>query len=181
MIGSPPGYVGFEEGGTLTNGVREKPFCVVLFDEIEKAHPKILDIFLQILDDGRLTDSRGQTVYFTETILVFTSNIGTRSTDSRGAPIDESRDLQTLLEATELEPAEQRRRIEQHFNEAVQRFFAEELSRPELLNRIGNRIIPFHPIDTGAIQLAIVDSHLARITDEIKRSVSQVWIPGCLL
>ncbi len=69
LIGSPPGYVGYEQGGTLTNAVRERPFSVLLFDEIEKAHPRILDIFLQVLDEGRLTDSRGQTVFFTETII----------------------------------------------------------------------------------------------------------------
>ena len=102
LIGSPPGYVGFEQGGTLTNGLREKPFCVVLFDEIEKAHPKILDIYLQILDDGRLTDSRGQTVHFTETIIIFTSNIGTRSTDSAGRAVEESRELRALLSAEHL-------------------------------------------------------------------------------
>ncbi len=72
LIGSPPGYVGYEEGGKLTNAVKERPFSVILFDEIEKAHPRIMDIFLQILDDGRLTDSRGQTVFFMESVIIFT-------------------------------------------------------------------------------------------------------------
>ena len=76
LIGAPPGYVGFEEGGQLTNAVAEKPFSVLLFDEIEKAHPRVLDKFLQILEDGRLTDGRGQTVHFSETVIIFTSNIG---------------------------------------------------------------------------------------------------------
>ena len=76
LIGAPPGYVGFEDGGQLTNAVMSKPFCVLLFDEIEKAHPRILDIFLQVLEDGRLTDGRGQTTSFSETVIIFTSNLG---------------------------------------------------------------------------------------------------------
>ena len=70
LIGAPPSYVGFEEGGQLTNAVAEKPFSVLLFDEIEKAHPRVLDKFLQILEDGRLTDGRGQTVHFSETVIM---------------------------------------------------------------------------------------------------------------
>ncbi|NPA26361.1 MAG: ATP-dependent Clp protease ATP-binding subunit, partial [Chloroflexi bacterium] len=75
LLGAPPGYVGYEAGGELTNAVRERPFSLLLFDEIEKAHPSIFDIFLQILDEGRLTDSKGNTVYFGETVIVFTSNL----------------------------------------------------------------------------------------------------------
>jgi ATP-dependent Clp protease ATP-binding subunit ClpA len=97
LIGSPPGYVGYEKGGQLTNAVRSRPFAVILFDEIEKAHPKIMDIFLQILDDGRLTDSRGQTIFFTESVVVFTSNIGTRSTNSAGREINEKAKLEAIL------------------------------------------------------------------------------------
>lgn len=97
LIGSPPGYIGHERGGMLTNIVKERPFSVILFDEIEKAHPKIMDIFLQILDDGRLTDSRGQTVFFTESVIIFTSNIGTRTVDSQGRPIDEMERLKEIL------------------------------------------------------------------------------------
>ena len=84
LLGAPPGYIGFDAGGELTNAVREKPFSVVLFDEIEKAHPRILDKFLQILEDGRLTDGRGDTAYFSETILVFTSNLGIYVEDAQG-------------------------------------------------------------------------------------------------
>merc|ERR1712220_23359 len=79
LIGSPPGYVGFEEGGQLTEAVRRRPYSVVLFDEMEKAHPDVFNILLQLLDDGRLTDSKGNTVNFRNTIIVFTSNVG--STD----------------------------------------------------------------------------------------------------
>ena len=76
LIGAPPGYVGYDAGGELTNAIREKPFSVVLFDEIEKAHPRILDKFLQVLDDGVLTSGRGERVYFSEALILFTSNLG---------------------------------------------------------------------------------------------------------
>ena len=84
LIGAPPGYVGYDVGGELTNAIREKPFSVVLFDEIEKAHPRILDKFLQVLDDGVLTSGRGDRVYFSEAFIVFTSNLGIYSDRSGG-------------------------------------------------------------------------------------------------
>jgi len=84
LIGAPPGYVGYNEGGTLTQAIREKPYSLVLFDEIEKAHPDIFNIMLQLLDDGRLTDSRGQTVSFAHSMVIMTSNIGSRQVQ-RGA------------------------------------------------------------------------------------------------
>src|SRR5690606_13759088 len=77
LLGAPPGYVGYEEGGQLTNAVKKNPFSILLFDEIEKAHGSIFDKFLQILDDGRLTDGKGETIYFSECIIIFTSNLGT--------------------------------------------------------------------------------------------------------
>src|SRR5262249_11904653 len=83
LIGAPPGYVGYDAGGELTNAVRTNPVCILLFDEIEKAHPRIFDLFLQILEDGRLTDGRGATVYFTECFLIFTSNLGVTERDDR--------------------------------------------------------------------------------------------------
>jgi ATP-dependent Clp protease ATP-binding subunit ClpA len=84
LIGAPPGYVGYDVGGELTNAIREKPFSVVLFDEIEKAHPRILDKFLQILDDGVLSSGRGERVYFSDAFLVFTSNLGIYRLDPHG-------------------------------------------------------------------------------------------------
>ena len=78
LIGSPPGYVGYDEGGQLTEKVRRKPYCVILFDEVEKAHPDVMNMLLQILDDGRLTDAQGRTVNFKNTIIIMTSNIGAR-------------------------------------------------------------------------------------------------------
>jgi ATP-dependent Clp protease ATP-binding subunit ClpA len=170
LIGSPPGYIGYERGGQLTGAVRERPFSVVLFDEIEKAHPKILDVFLQLLDDGRLTDSRGQTVFFTETVVIFTSNIGCRATNSRGEKalvpgggkteqeaLDELR--QKLRDNEGHSPQERRRLINGHFEPLVQRFFALEISRPELLNRIGNNIVAFNIIDRATAR-EILDHNL---------------------
>jgi ATP-dependent Clp protease ATP-binding subunit ClpA len=162
LIGSPPGYVGYERGGLLTNAVREKPFSVILFDEIEKAHPKILDIFLQLLDEGRLTDSRGQTVFFTETVIVFTSNLGTRTTDSRGMLVNEQKVLEGILSES-LSHQEKKQKIREHFTRAVERFFMIEISRPELLNRIGSNIVPFNYIHTHDVQREIFKSHLRRI------------------
>lgn len=166
LIGSPPGYVGFERGGMLTNAVRERPFSVILFDELEKAHPRIMDIFLQLLEDGRLTDSRGQTVFFTETVVIFTSNLGTRTHDSRGQEIRERETLEALRNNSRLSEEEKRRQVRDHFRRAVERFFALEISRPELLNRIGNNIVPFNFIHSSAVQEEIVRSHLKRIQEE---------------
>ena len=121
LIGAPPGYVGFEAGGELTVAIRQKPFSVVLFDEIEKAHPRILDKFLQILDDGQLTSGKGERVYFSDAILVFTSNLGVE----RATPEDDYETLRTKL------------------TEGVSAYFKDKLNRPELLNRIGDNIVIF--------------------------------------
>lgn len=132
LVGAPPGYVGFEEGGQLTSAVTRRPFCVLLFDEVEKAHPRVLDKFLQILEDGRLTDGRGETAWFSEAVIIFTSNLGAAE-----APGPEA-------------SAEQR---ERHFRQAVEAHFVKKLGRPELLNRLGDNIAVFHPIqDPGLLQ-----------------------------
>lgn len=173
FIGSPPGYVGYEQGGMLTNAIKLKPFSVVLFDEVEKAHPKIMDIFLQILDEGRLTDSRGQTVFFTETVIIFTSNIGCRTTDSKDRPIDEKQALEYILSNKELSEIDKKYLIRQHFVRCVEDFFINEISRPELLNRIGNNIVPFNYIQSDDIQLQIVNSHLRRIKEDFEDKFKQ--------
>ena len=87
LVGSPPGYVGFDEGGQLTERVRRKPYCVILLDEIEKAHPDVFNILLQVLEDGRLTDSKGRTVDFRNTIIIMTSNIGAAAAKARPLPM----------------------------------------------------------------------------------------------
>lgn len=145
LIGAPPGYVGFEEGGQLTNAVAEKPFSVLLFDEIEKAHPRVLDKFLQILEDGRLTDGRGQTVHFSETVIIFTSNIG----------------------ASTARAGEARSSTVAHFLDAVQRHFNDELNRPELLNRFGDNIIVFDFIDDPRIRSSIMESKLKGVREHL--------------
>jgi ATP-dependent Clp protease ATP-binding subunit ClpA len=131
LIGAPPGYVGYDVGGELTNAIREKPFSVVLFDEIEKAHPRIFDKFLQVLDDGVLTSGRGDRVYFSEAFIVFTSNLGIY----RLAPDGERVQNVGIEEPLEVVRAKVRAEIERHFKVV--------LNRPELLNRMGENIIVF--------------------------------------
>lgn len=152
LIGSPPGYVGHGAGGELTNAMRRQPFSLVLFDEIEKAHPRILDKFLQILDDGRLTDGAGGTVYFSEAILVFTSNAGMDETTPDGQPM------------THETPAEV---IEATVRRGVERYFREKLGRPELLNRLGGNIVVFGFI-TPEVANGIFDLTLDRIADRLE-------------
>lgn len=142
LIGAAPGYVGYEEGGQLTNAIKEHPFSVVLFDEIEKAakpNPRILDIFLQILEDGRLTDSKGETVYFSDTIIVFTSNLG----------------------ANQVQASADKEGVAKEFIRIVKEYFDQELKRPELLGRIGySNIVPFNFIQDKEFQYKICKSKL---------------------
>jgi len=159
LLGAPPGYIGFDAGGELTNAVREKPFSVVLFDEIEKAHPRILDKFLQILEDGRLTDGRGDTAYFSETILVFTSNLGIFVEDKQGNRVQH------------VKPGDPYETVEKNVREAIGDYFKYKLSRPELLNRIGDNIVVFNFI-RPEVAAAIFDGMLRnvarRLFEEIK-------------
>lgn len=131
LIGAPPGYVGYDVGGELTNAVREKPFSVVLFDEIEKAHPRILDKFLQILDDGVLTSGRGDRVYFSEALIVFTSNLGIYTTGADG---------ERRANVTPDQPFEQ---VQARVREGIENHFKLVLNRPEILNRFGENVIVF--------------------------------------
>ena len=131
LIGAPPGYVGYDVGGELTNAIREKPFSVVLFDEIEKAHPRILDKFLQVLDDGVLTSGRGDRVYFSEALIIFTSNLGIYSINADGGRVPNVTPDQPFEEV--------RRRVRQE----IEDHFKLVLNRPEILNRIGENIIVF--------------------------------------
>jgi len=131
LVGAPPGYVGYDVGGQLTNAVRQNPFSVLLFDEIEKAHPRILDIFLQILDDGRLTSGRGETVYFSETLIIFTSNLGIFETTPEGG------------RRQRVTPSMSYDEIRTGVMEAVSAYFTYQISRPEILNRIGENVVVF--------------------------------------
>ena len=136
LIGAPPGYVGYEEGGQLTEAIRRRPYSVVLFDEIEKAHPDVFNILLQILDDGRLTDSQGRTVDFRNTVIIMTSNIGS----------------QFILDRGTADWAE----VETHVMAELRRNF-----KPEFLNRVDDIII-FHPLSMDQIE-RIVDLQLERL------------------
>ncbi|MFK5922084.1 MAG: AAA family ATPase [Verrucomicrobiota bacterium] len=131
LIGAPPGYVGYDSGGELTNAIRERPFSLVLFDEIEKAHPKILDKFLQILDDGVLTSGRGERVYFSEAVIVFTSNLGIYQMEPDGT---------RRLSVTSDDDYET---VESRVKTGIENFFKLELGRPEILNRLGENILVF--------------------------------------
>lgn len=149
LIGAPPGYVGFDAGGELTNGVRSRPFQVILFDEIEKAHPRILDKFLQVLDDGRLTDGRGATVHFTESIIIFTTNLGIVVPGPGGAPINN---------VTVSDPPEV---IDAKVREHIEVFFREHLGRPELYNRLREGVVVFDFLRPD-ILAQIADASIAR-------------------
>jgi ATP-dependent Clp protease ATP-binding subunit ClpA len=142
LIGAPPGYVGYDVGGELTNAIREKPFSVVLFDEIEKAHPRILDKFLQILDDGVLTSGRGDRVYFSEALIVFTSNLGIYRQGDNGERV------------ANVLPGEAFEQVQNKVHSEIDRYFKLVLNRPEILNRIGENIIVFDFIREGvAVQI----------------------------
>lgn len=131
LLGAPPGYIGYDAGGELTNAIREKPFSVVLFDEIEKAHPRVLDKFLQILDDGVLTSGRGDRVYFSEALIVFTSNLGIYKLTDTGE------------RALNVSPSEPFQAVKQKVEQEIERHFKFVLNRPEILNRMGENIIVF--------------------------------------
>ena len=157
LLGAPPGYIGYDAGGELTNAVREKPFSVILFDEIEKAHPRILDKFLQILEDGRLTDGRGDTAYFSEAILVFTSNLGIYVEDEHGRRVQN------------VQPGDPVDVVETRVKQAIGDYFKFRLSRPEILNRIGNNIVVFGfitPEVAGQIFDGMLANVMARVRDE---------------
>ena len=137
LVGAPPGYVGYEEGGQLTEAVRRKPYSVVLFDEIEKAHPDVFNILLQVLDDGRLTDNKGRGVNFKNTIIIMTSNMG-------------SQFIQSQFEKMKQQPADQRERLVEETKQGVLDMLKKNI-RPEFLNRIDD-IIMFEPLRRDQIE-----------------------------
>ena len=155
LMGAPPGYVGYEAGGELTNAIRQRPFSVVLFDEIEKCHPRLLDKFLQILEDGRLTDGQGNTVYFSESVLIFTSNLGIIVEADDGTRVQNVK----AGDSYEVVNATVRRHIEEYF-----KF---RLGRPELVNRIGDNIVVFNFI-TPDVGHEILDGMIRNIQTRVK-------------
>jgi ATP-dependent Clp protease ATP-binding subunit ClpB len=162
LVGAPPGYVGYEEGGQLTEAVRRRPYAVVLFDEIEKAHPDVFNTLLQVLDDGRLTDAQGRTVDFRNTVIIMTSNIGSQYLLDGVTP-----DGQLKPEARDLVMAE----LRSHF-------------RPEFLNRVDDTVLftPLNPREIeNIVELMLTDlrKRLAErnitleITDEARGFIAQ--------
>ncbi len=159
LLGAPPGYVGYESGGQLTNAVKKNPFSILLFDEIEKAHPSILDKFLQILEDGRMTDGKGETVYFSESIIIFTSNLGIyRDVPDGGKELVVSMDL----------PYEELRDTIRH---EIEEYFGKKLGRPEILNRIGENIVVFDFIRKDSdIPRQILSARIEKIQEGISQN-----------
>ena len=155
LLGAPPGYVGYEAGGQLTNVVRKNPFSILLFDEIEKAHPSILDKFLQILEDGRMTDGQGNTVYFSETVIIFTSNLGIFTRDANGMRHPNVTQDMTYNE------------VRDRVKSAIEDYFKLELGRPEILNRIGENIVVFDYIRPPVAKM-ILDSQIEKIQNNLK-------------
>ena len=154
LIGAPPGYVGHEEGGQLTEAVRRRPYCIVLLDEIEKAHPEVFNILLQVLDDGRLTDSKGRTVDFTNTVIIATSNIGAEIIRDNLRLGPDALDYQALKERLMGE---------------LSRYF-----RPEFINRI-DEIIVFQALTRDQIR-EIVKLQLERVERRLKaQNITPKW------
>ncbi|MEC7844223.1 MAG: AAA family ATPase, partial [Actinomycetota bacterium] len=149
LMGSPPGYVGYEEGGQLTEAVRRKPFSVVLFDEIEKAHPDVFNALLQILEEGRLTDSQGRSVDFRNTVLIMTSNLGTR--DLRKANLGFTKNDESVTY----------QRMKEKVTDSLKDHF-----RPEFLNRV-DEVIVFHELSKSEVT-EIVDLMVARVTEQLE-------------
>jgi ATP-dependent Clp protease ATP-binding subunit ClpB len=156
LIGAPPGYVGYEAGGQLTESIRRKPYCVLLFDEIEKAHKDVFNVLLQILDDGRVTDGQGRTTNFKNTIIILTSNLGSQLINERGIANHLSTDIDELI------------------NKELEAFF-----RPEFLNRL-DEIINFEPLQKETL-LKVADLQLNRLRERLKEKGIDIEINNDVL
>nr|WP_237530661.1 AAA family ATPase [Streptomyces sp. SID3212] len=190
LIGAPPGFVGHSAGGELTNAVRAHPMSVLLFDEIDKAHPRLFDLFLQILEDGRLTDGQGATVHFTECVLIFTSNLGVsadvlRPKTRRGPKPDDDTNNDNNdgrggggeeNAAAEGTDATRRSRLSRHDKPEVVRealrasfdsFFNDHIGRPELRNRFGDSFVPMDFIQPESVP-PILDKALASVIGRVR-------------
>ena len=164
LIGSPPGYVGFDEGGQLTEKVRRKPYCVILFDEIEKAHPDVMNMLLQILEDGRLTDAQGRTVSFKNSVIIMTSNVGARL-------ITDSKTLGFSNNNEDKETDEQKKYEET--KKAVLQELKKEF-RPEFINRV-DEIIVFHKLTDKEIE-SIIDIMLKEVIKRMEDNNIEIKI-----
>lgn len=155
LLGAPPGYVGYEAGGQLTNAVKNNPFSILLFDEIEKAHPSILDKFLQILEDGRMTDGQGNTVYFSESIIIFTSNLGIYGVNNVGERVQK------------VTPDMSYEDVQKNVRKGIEDYFKLQLGRPEILNRIGENIVVFDFIRETVAE-EILQAQLQKIRNNLE-------------
>ena len=158
LIGAPPGYVGFEEGGQLSERVRRKPYCVVLLDEIEKAHPDVFNLLLQVMDEGRLTDSTGRTVSFRNTILIMTSNVGSRELDEYGSGVGFSTSVKNV----------------QGNRKAVLEKAVRKAFPPEFINRVDEQVF-FRPLDKDDIG-RIIDIELKGLRSRIKEAGFEISV-----
>jgi ATP-dependent Clp protease ATP-binding subunit ClpC len=165
MIGSPPGYVGFEDGGQLSEKIRKNPYSVVLFDEIEKAHPDVFNILLQVLDDGRITDSKGRTVNFKNTVIIMTSNAGTRQLKEfgRGVGFNAGGTMGLSLNESDKE----------HARAIIQKSLSRQFA-PEFLNRL-DEIITFDQLDLEAIK-KIIDIELSGLYQRVEKLGYQICL-----
>jgi len=152
LVGSPPGYVGYDEGGQLTEAVRRRPYSVILLDEIEKAHPEVFNMLLQILEDGRLSDAKGKVVNFANTLIIMTSNLGIRDVNQAQTSLG----FQASLAAEETEADRRHKVMKDKIDEELKRLF-----RPEFLNRV-DAIVTFKPLTTSQVR-QIVDLLLGRL------------------
>ena len=169
LIGSPPGYVGFDEGGQLTEKIRRRPYSVVLFDEIEKAHPDVMNMLLQILEDGRLTDSQGRTVNFKNTVIIMTSNIGARLiTDKKSLGFS----VNSLNKEDNKEEEKAKKEYEDTKKEVMEALKRE--LRPEFINRI-DEIIVFHKLNDTEID-KIIDIMLEEVVNRLKEQKIKIEI-----
>ena len=150
LIGAPPGYVGYEEGGYLTEAVRRRPYSVVLLDEVEKAHPDVFNVLLQVLDDGRLTDGQGRTVDFRNCVVIMTSNLGSQAIQELSGEANYDKMKAAVMQV-----------VAQHF-------------RPEFINRV-DEIVVFHPLGREQIR-SIVDIQLARLRQRLAERDIQLWL-----
>lgn len=168
LLGAPPGYVGYEQGGQLTNAVKQHPFSILLFDEIEKADRSILDKFLQILEDGRMTDGKGETVYFSDTVIIFTSNLGITKTDRlTGEKVE-----RITYNGISIKDCQSNQIIDNYSDykskimQGVDEFFIHDAGRPELKNRIGDNFIVFEFIKPEVAML-IAKNQLEKIKNNL--------------
>jgi ATP-dependent Clp protease ATP-binding subunit ClpC len=165
LVGSPPGYVGYDEGGQLTEAVRRRPYSVILFDEIEKAHPEVFNMLLQILEDGRLSDAKGKVVNFANTLLVMTSNLGLRDINQAQTALG----FQASLSEGETDVDRRHKLMKEKIDEELKRMF-----RPEFLNRVDG-IITFKPLSKEQIR-EIVDLQLNRLMKHLREQEIEIEV-----